>query len=281
MTSDDSQSKSNNRDWRKKLNIFFKNKSKTSTNLESSQNPALFLKHDNIKQDIVKGIVELTKKNAREIMIPRVDVKAINSDITQKSLQEIISTTGHSIFPVYKGTIDNIIGMFQVKELFKITINKNHKIQLNKILQKPNFIPETMPLGDILLEFKKNTINFAIVVDEYGGFSGIITLTDIFEEIVGEINDYLNEKEHDLELGDNSYKIDSRMKIPDFNEETGLNLPTDKYDTIGGFVLDIFGKIPEKDETIEYNNLSFKISDIKGTRIDQIDITILDNKNDQ
>ncbi|MDY6932662.1 MAG: hemolysin family protein [Spirochaetota bacterium] len=233
------------------------------------------------QQEIIKSIIELPNKNAREIMIPRVDVISTSSKTTLKALLKLVTNTDHTRIPVYDGTIDNIIGILYLKDIFKFLIDKPRNFQLRKNLHKPHFIPETIPLDDLLLEFKKIKLHIAIVVDEYGGFSGILTLEDILEEIVGEINNSANDELHSAQkIGKNIYKVDSRMPISDFNEEAGIYLPTDEFDTIGGFVFDLFGKIPQKNETVKYENTSFKISDIKGTRIDRILIRISGREQD-
>ncbi len=229
------------------------------------------------KQEMIRGIINLSRQNVREIMIPRIDVVAVDVEATQKELIDKIYGVGHSRIPVYKETIDNIVGVLHVKDLLKYIVDKPRKFVLKKILRKPYFVPETMPLDDLLREFKKRSLHMAIAVDEYGGFGGIVTLEDILEEIVGDISDEFDTQElPELEkIGRNSYEVDSRMLLTDFSEEMGIALPTDEFDTIGGFVYDLFGKIPEKHETAKYKNLTFKIKDIDGTRINRLVITVV------
>ncbi len=228
------------------------------------------------KQDMIKGVINLSSQNVREIMIPRIDVVAVDESVLLKDVAEVITDAGHSRIPVFKGTIDNIVGILHVKDLLNFLVDKPKKFNLKKILRKPYFIPETMPLDDLLLEFKKRSLHMAIAVDEYGGFGGIVTLEDILEEIVGEISDEFDTEElPELEkTGKNSYDVDSRMPLADFSEEMGISLPVDEFDTIGGFLYDIFGKIPEKDECVKYNDISFRIKDIDGTRINRIVVTL-------
>jgi CBS domain containing-hemolysin-like protein len=228
------------------------------------------------KQDMIKGVINLSSQNVREIMIPRIDVVAVDESVSMKDVAEVITDAGHSRIPVFKGTIDNIVGILHVKDLLNFLVDKPKKFNLKKILRKPYFIPETMPLDDLLLEFKKRSLHMAIAVDEYGGFGGIVTLEDILEEIVGEISDEFDTEElPELEkTGKNSYDVDSRMPLADFSEEMGISLPVDEFDTIGGFLFDIFGKIPEKDECVKYNDISFRIKDIDGTRINRIVVTL-------
>ncbi len=284
MASDPSDSNSNGSRFKKNLKKFI-NRSKNKADTDNNENifdNSTYANLETSKQKMIKGVMELSDKNAREIMIPRVDVLALTHNTTLKTLLKIICNSGYSRIPVYQESIDNIIGILYIKDLLKYIIEKPKKFQLKSILHKPFFVPDTMPLDDLLFEFKKKKQHLAIVVDEYGGMNGVITLEDIIEEIVGEIKDEFDDELPEIQkINKNIYKADSRMAISDFNEGTGLNLPTDDFDTIGGFVFDLFGKVPQQDETIKYDQISFKINDIKGTRINQITITIPNNRPNQ
>jgi len=224
------------------------------------------------QKEMIRGVVQLSEKIAREIMIPRVDIVAIES--------KLIFDAGHSRIPVFENTIDNITGILYVKDLLIFLVEKKRKFIIKKLLHKPYFVPETMPLDELLLEFKLRKLHLAIVVDEYGGVAGIITMEDVLEEIVGDINDEFDEDElpEIQKINEGEYEVDSRMTITDFNNETGSILPTNEFDTIGGMVYDLFGKIPLKNEKISYGDLSFKIEDIKGTRINRILVNILQGR---
>jgi CBS domain containing-hemolysin-like protein len=233
-------------------------------------------KLDGLRKEMIKGVVSLSEKIARDIMIPRVDIVAVEHDIELKPLVRIVCDAGHSRVPVFEDKIDNIIGMLYVKDLLKLLIDgTKKKFTLRKILHEPYFVPETMPLDELMLEFKARKLHIAVVVDEYGGVDGIITLEDILEEIVGDINDEFDSEElPEFEpLGKNLFDVDSRMTIEDFNQSMSTALPEEEFDTIGGFVLDLFGKIPDKDETVKYQNLTFKIKDITGTIINRITVS--------
>ncbi len=232
------------------------------------------------RKDMIRGIMGLSDQNAKDIMIPRVDVVAIDSNVDLKSLVKVIIHAGHSRVPVYDETIDHIIGILYVKDLIKLLLDKNKKFNLKKLLNDPFFVPETMPLDDLLLEFQVKKLHLAIVVDEYGGVGGIVTLEDILEEIVGDINDEFDPDElPELEkIKPNTWEFDPRMLISDFNEELGLDIPSEDFDTIGGFVFDLFGRVPEKDETVKHDNLTFKIKDISGPKIIRITLTVTGQK---
>jgi len=277
MTSDNSESNKQNSIIEKfRINFLakFKIKSTAKTNNHFSDT-STFLNLEHSKQEMIRGIIKLSSTKAREIMIPRVDMIALDSNTPLKSLIKVVYNTGHSRIPVYENTIEKIIGILYVKDLLKFIIDKPRNFQLSKILHKPFFVPETMALDDLLLEFKQRILHLAIVVDEYGGVSGIITLQDILEEIIGDIKaEYDNEVPEVIKIDTSTFKVDSRMLLADFNKEVKLDLPTDEFDTIGGFVVDLFGEIPKKHETIKHHDILFKIEGINGTRINQIIVTI-------
>lgn len=236
---------------------------------------------DITRKDMIRGIMKLPVLNARDIMIPRVDVFAVDAETELKPLVKTVCKAGHSRVPVFEETIDNIIGILYVKDLLRLLIEKTKKkFQLRKILHDPYFVPETMTLSELLLEFKIRTLHIAVVVDEYGGFSGIVTLEDILEEIVGDINDEFDiiELPELQKLGKNVYEVDSRMPIADFNEKLGLELSAKGFDTIGGYVFDLFGKIPEKGESIKEGEIEFTIKEISGTVLNRITVTITNHK---
>ncbi len=229
------------------------------------------------RKEMILGVLGLPKQNVRDIMIPRVDIFAVESDTELKPLMRIICNAGHSRVPVFEETVDNIVGILYVKDLLKLLIEKpRKKFQLKKTLHDPYFVPETMPLDELLIEFKSRKLHMAVVVDEYGGIAGIVTMEDILEEIVGDITDEYDEEEvpEIQQIGKSMYEIDTRMTIGDFNKKFNTLIPADNFDTIGGYVYDLFGRIPEKGESMRYNNLIFTIKDRHGTKIDRIIVTI-------
>jgi len=236
---------------------------------------------DVTRKDMIRGVMKLPVLNARDIMIPRVDVFAVDAETELKPLVKTMCKAGHSRVPVFKETIDNIIGILYVKDLLRLLVETSKKkFQLRKILHEPYFVPETMTLSELLLEFKIRTLHIAVVVDEYGGFSGIVTLEDILEEIVGDINDEFDSVElpEIQKLGKNVYEVDSRTPIADFNEKLGLELSPKDFDTIGGYVFDLFGKIPEQGESVKDGEVQFTVKEINGTILNRITVTIMKQK---
>ncbi len=225
-------------------------------------------------RDMIKGIVELSQTTVKEVMVPRIDVVFLSKDITLAEMFEMIITCGHSRFPVYEDTIDNVIGILYAKDLLKYLTDRKD-IKIGEILRKPYFIPESKRLDTLLREFKRRHVHIAVSVDEYGGVSGIVCLEDIIEEIVGDIQDeFDNEVEDILQIDDKSYLCDGRVDIEDLNKELKLNIPEKDFDTLGGFVFDLFGKIPVKYEKISSNDVDFIIQDMDGHKIKTVKIVL-------
>jgi len=224
------------------------------------------------EKDMIRGIVELSDTTIKEVIVPRIDVVFISDEISEEELYKILVETGHSRFPVYKETIDNVIGILYVKDLFSKIVVKE-KIVINEIIRKPYFVPESMKLDSLLKEFKHRRVHIAIAVDEYGGVSGIVCMEDIIEEIVGDIQDeFDNEDEDILSIGEGIYLCDARVNIEDFNEEVGMDLSDDDFDTLGGFVFDLFGKIPVRFEKVTFESVDFIIQNMDGHKINTIKI---------
>ncbi|MCK5200194.1 MAG: HlyC/CorC family transporter [Spirochaetales bacterium] len=229
-------------------------------------------------RDMIKGIVELSQTTVKEVMVPRIDVVFLSKDVALSEMFEMIINCGHSRFPVYEETIDNVIGILYAKDLLKYLTDRQD-IEIEKILRKPYFVPESKRLDTLLHEFKRRHVHIAVSVDEYGGVSGIVCLEDIIEEIVGDIQDeFDNEVEDILQIDDKSYLCDGRVDIEDLNKELKLNIPEEDFDTLGGFVFDLFGKIPVKYEKVSSGDVDFIIQDMDGHKIKTVKI-VLKEKN--
>ena len=187
-------------------------------------------------------------------------------------LLEKIATSGHSRFPVYSESIDNVTGILYVKDILK-AFSRKESVDLQKITKKAYFVPESKKIDSLLREFKRRHQHIAIAIDEYGGISGIVCMEDIIEEIVGDIQDeFDNEKEDIVSLGENVWLCDARVDLDDLNETLSSSFPTEDFDTLGGFVLDLFGRIPVKYEKIEYENFDFIVQDMEGHRVNLIKV---------
>ena len=225
--------------------------------------------------EMVKGIISLSESNIKEIMVPRIDVVSISLDTPIAEIVTVISDCGHSRFPVYHETVDNIVGMLYAKDLLHYLVNEESEIDLEKLIRPAYFVPESKKLDSLLREFQRRRVHIAVVVDEYGGTSGIVCLEDIIEEIVGEIQDeFDNETEELLKISDDVYLCDTRVNLEWLNEQLGIELPDDDFDTLGGFVFHLFGKIPVRYEKMSYKNIDFIVQNMEGHKIDTIKIVL-------
>ncbi|MCG8452440.1 MAG: hemolysin family protein [Spirochaetales bacterium] len=221
---------------------------------------------------MVRGIVELSDTPVKEVMIPRIDTVFVpEAAVADNSLAEVIQT-GHSRFPVYRENIDNVVGVLYVKDLLPSLLEGQPKAVVD-VLRPAYFVPESMKLDSLLKEMKQRRVHLAVAVDEYGGVSGIISMEDILEEIVGDIQDeFDNEGEEIVSVGEGQWICDARVNIEDLNEELGSTIPDDDFDTLGGFVFDLFGKIPGRYEKIEWSGLVFVIQSVEGHKIRKVKI---------
>ena len=227
------------------------------------------------EQEMIKGVVDLAEKDAKDIMVPRTDVVFIPSNMTKEEILDLVAESGFSRFPVYEETIDNVIGILYVKDLLRAIVKKDEFV-LENVLRKPYFIPDSKKINALFHDFRKKRVHIAVAVDEYGGVAGIICLEDILEEIVGEIQDEFDEDEVEdiIQTGPSTYLCDTRVSIDDLNEELKIKLPHEDYETLGGFVFDLFDKIPVKFEKKEYEGMTFIIQDIIGNKIKSVKIEL-------
>ncbi|MDF1611450.1 hemolysin family protein [Stygiobacter electus] len=229
------------------------------------------------EHELINGIVSFKSVTAREIMTPRVDIAAVSVDSSFDELLNIINESGHSRIPLYEKDLDNIKGIIISKDLLPFIKDKEKakNINLLKISREPIFVPSTKHINDLLHEFQEKKIHLAIVVDEYGGTAGLISLEDILEEIVGEIRDEHDKEENEiLKISENCYQVLGKLSIDELNELLNENFSSenDDYDTIGGFVFNHAGKIPEKDYSFTFKNYKFTVKEILNNRINKVQI---------
>ncbi len=228
------------------------------------------------EKDMIRGVVELAETSVKEVMVPRIDVVFISKDISINEAVQTLLECGHSRVPVYDDTIDHIAGILYAKDLLKYFIadkNSFEAIKIEQIMRKPYFVPESKKLDSLLREFKRRKVHIAVSVDEYGGVSGIVCMEDIIEEIVGDIQDeFDNEDDEIMQIGEGVYLCDARINLEDLNEHIGTELSDEEFDTLGGFVFDLFGKIPVRYEKVSVDNLDFVIQEVDGHKISTIKI---------
>ncbi len=227
---------------------------------------------DDIDSEIqlFQNALEFSEVKAREVMVPRTEITAVELHETPKNLKKLFTETGYSKIIVYKDSIDEIIGYVHSYELFK------KPKTIKSILLPVEFVPETMLIHEILDVLTKRRKSIAVVLDEYGGTSGIMTVEDIVEELFGEIED-----EHDTtdlieeQLDGNSYKFSARMEVDFINENYKLELPeSDEYETLGGLIMNETGEIPEQDSEIKVENFLFRILEVSNTKIDLVSVHV-------
>jgi CBS domain containing-hemolysin-like protein len=230
------------------------------------------------KQDMIRGVFTLSETTVKEVMVPRIDVAFLAIDMDPKEAVDTVAESGHSRFPVYRDTIDNVVGMLYAKDLLS-SLAAGTGFAIEHVIRKPFFVPDSKRLDSLLREMRRRRVHIAVAVDEYGGVSGIVCLEDILEEIVGEIQDeFDNEREDILEIGDSVYLCDARVDIEDLNDELGLELPDADFDTLGGFVFDLFGKIPVRYEKVTYGDTGFVVQEMEGHKIKTVKIVAESNE---
>lgn len=228
---------------------------------------------DIAEYEIIHRVLEFTETTAKEVMIPRPDVVALELNTKRSDIIKVVTEEGFSRVPVYNETIDNIVGIVFAKDLISM-IEYEDTIVLEDIIRPAAFVPETKKISQLLREFQKQKIHLAIVIDEFGGTEGIITLEDIIEEIVGEIHDEYDEiKLSYTKETDGTWIIDGGMNISDFNETFSAQIPEDvDYETVNGFLHKLTGRIPDKKEEIQFGNISFTIIRKSERRIEKIKV---------
>jgi len=215
---------------------------------------------DKTEHELIESIFEFTDTTAKEVMIPRPDVVALDINTSREEMVRKVLEEGYSRMPVYKETIDNIRGIVYTKDLLGMLEHRN-LIIMEDVIRPAYFVPETIKISRLMRELQQRRLHLAIVIDEFGGMEGIITMEDILEEIVGEIHDEYDEELRDVESAtDGSFLVNGRMSVRSFNERFSVFLPEgDEYDTVSGFLQKIAGRIPEMNEELVHEGLGFSV----------------------
>ena len=234
---------------------------------------------------MINSIFAFDDKLAYEVMTPRTDVFLIDIEDQPDEYLDDLMTLRHSRIPVCEGETDNIIGILNIKDyLIKAREDGFDAVDIKSILRKAYFVPETKNIDSLFFELQKTKQQIAILIDEYGGFSGIVTMEDIIEQVMGDIDDEYDEEEEIIDkIDDNTYLVDGDVSLDDLDEEIGVNLESESSETIGGFIIDILGEIPDESDVgriIEFENYQFKIMAIGERRIERVKIYILEKDDD-
>jgi CBS domain containing-hemolysin-like protein len=222
---------------------------------------------------MIRSILTLGDSMVREIMLPRMEMACVSIENEVSQVLEAIIACGHSRLPVYEGTIDNIIGLIYAKDLLKYWGQPDSTIELRKLIRLPFFVPETKNLEELLHDFKKRRVHMAVVIDEYGGTAGLVTIEDLLEQIVGDIQD-----EYDLETerlsvqADGSIVADGRLLIEELEEHFDIEVERDKFETVGGLIFHLTGRIPSAGEVIDSDTLELTVLEADERRIAKVRI---------
>ena len=230
---------------------------------------------DEQEKEMIESVIEFGDTQVGQIMTPRTQVVAIEITAGLDQAKQLINREGHSRVPVYEGTIDNIQGVLYAKDLLKIEDPDPFKV--GDIMRTVPFIPETKNLGELLHHFQETKVHMAIILDEYGGTAGLVTLEDLLEELVGEITDEYEEPEPEpiVRLNKEQVEVDAGVRISELNDELDIELPEDDdYDTVGGFVFSTLGRIPQAGEQFDHHNLRIEILEAEERRIKRLRLRV-------
>jgi CBS domain containing-hemolysin-like protein len=225
---------------------------------------------DQEEREMIQRVFDLSETVVREIMVPRIDMVCVEESTPIPDLLKLLREKRHSRIPVYRERIDNIVGFLHIKDLVRQG-DELQTLTLQDIIRPAHFVPETKRADDLLSDMRARRIHLAIVVDEYGGTAGLVTLEDVIEEVVGEIQDE-TDKEQPLivRLADGSMRVDAKIDLDDLNERLVAPLPADEYDTLGGFLYGLAGRIPRPGDRFRHQGMEFVISGVRGKRITQV-----------
>ncbi len=227
------------------------------------------------EMEMIESVIGFGDRRAGEIITPRTDIVALSAGATMETVRRTVVQAGHTRIPVYEGDIDNIIGILYAKDL--LAIEEPDRADLRSVMRKPFFVPETKRLDDLLREFKARKMHMAVVLDEYGGTAGLVTVEDIIEEIVGDISDEYDRAESPLikRIDERTAEIDGRMYIEDLNDAMGLSLPEEEdYETVAGFVFSELGFIPPVGQTLSANGAEFTVLSADARKITRLRVVV-------
>lgn len=227
------------------------------------------------EKDMIQNVFKFSDLSAKQVMIPRTDVTCIPVDISLEELKEITCETQYTRYPVYEEDLDNIIGILHIKDIYASALKG--KIDIRSLMRKPMMVPETVNIDKLLLDFKQQQNQMAIVIDEFGGTSGIITLEDVLEEIFGEVQDEFDDDEVEdiVKISETCYEVNPMMRTDELSEVFNVHIEDEDVDTIGGFVIKQLGRLAEKNDVVIYENLEFVVKEISKTRITKLCVNII------
>jgi len=227
------------------------------------------------EQEMLYKVFDFADKEASDVMVPRPEVVALSIDLPPEQALEAVMDSPYTRYPVYRESLDDVVGILHVRDLFSALRERGmHEVKIAEIVRPAHIVPETKDLAALLAEFRRTNQHMAIVVDEYGEMEGIVTLEDLLEEIVGEIEDEFDLPDESVEqVDDDTVRIDGTFPIDDFNERFHTALPAEDYHTIAGFVFGLIGRQPEVGDDISHDGMRFDVLEVEGSRINRIAVT--------
>ncbi|HEU4526898.1 MAG TPA: hemolysin family protein [Actinomycetota bacterium] len=224
--------------------------------------------------ELIHSIFEFGDTIVREVMVPRPDVVAIEADKALRDVQALVLEHGYSRIPVYREDLDDVVGMIFAKDVLKALHQGKHDMPLADIVRDAHYVPESKKVADLLREMQRQHFHIALVTDEYGSVSGLVTLEDLLEELVGEITDeYDREEPEVVQVADGVFRVDGKVAIDEVNELLDVELPAEEWDTVAGLVLGLLGQIPDEGQEVAFRNLVFTAEAVQGRRIAKVLIT--------
>jgi putative hemolysin len=227
------------------------------------------------EQEMLYKVFDFADKEAKDVMVPRPEVVALSIDLPPEQCLEAVMDSPYTRYPVYRESLDNVVGILHVRDLFRALRDRGmHEVKVEDIIRPAHIVPETKDLAALLAEFRRANQHMAIVVDEYGDMEGIVTLEDLLEEIVGDIEDEFDLPDESIEqIDEDTVLIDGTFPIDDFNERFKTEMPDEDYHTMAGFVFGLLGRQPEAGDTINHDGMRFDVLEIEGSRILKLAVT--------
>jgi CBS domain containing-hemolysin-like protein len=234
------------------------------------------------EQEMLYKVFDFADKEASDVMVPRPEVVALSIDLPPEECLEAVMDSPYTRYPVYRESLDNVVGILHVRDLFGALRDRGmHEVKVEDLIRPAHVVPETKDLAALLAEFRRTNQHMAIVVDEYGDMEGIVTLEDLLEEIVGDIEDEFDLPDESIEqIDDDTIKVDGTFPIDDFNERFHTSLPDEDYHTLAGFVFGLLGRQPEIGDDISHDGIRFDVLDVEGSRINKLAV-VFEQRRDQ
>jgi putative hemolysin len=223
-------------------------------------------------------VFDFADKEVADVMVPRPEVVALSIDLPPEEALQAVIDSPYTRYPVYRETLDDIVGILHVRDLFSALNDQGFaNVKIEQLLRSAYMIPETKDLAALLAEFRRESFHMAVVVDEYGTMVGIVTLEDLLEEIVGEIEDEFDLPDESIEqVDDNTVRIDGTFPIDDFNEKFRIELPIEDYHTVAGFVFGLLGRAANEGDEVEHDGVRFHVLETEGSRIEKLEVQFIE-----